>query len=37
MVSVGERTSSVTVFTVDPFDVALEGGKEFVYAVKDVA
>jgi hypothetical protein len=35
--SAGERTSRVTVFTIDPFDVPLEGGKELVYAVKGVS
>jgi len=35
--SVGKRTSRITVFTIYPFDVSLEGGKELDHAIKDVA
>lgn len=35
--SEGERASSVTVYTLDPFDVSLEGGQALIYSVKGVS
>jgi hypothetical protein len=36
MASPGGRTSSVSVFTIDPFDVTLESGEELVHIYESI-